>query len=190
MQFTNSNAKFKQTLFITALLSLSPYTFAADMMQPQVPIQQVVVTVPAGTVIPMLDMQFNCGTCEQDNKIKALVEGAYLDQLELEKATVDEVNKTVLNVTHFRSRGKARFFIGALAGVDNITGTVSCNGAEHAISDTAISAINGIESVARNVGKDAYRAVKACVLGVSTPDTTSSPASKPNNPVDVPASDK
>ena len=190
MQFTNSKAKFKQTLLITALLSLSPLTFAADMSQPQVVTPQVIDTVPADTVIPMLDMQFNCGTCEQDNKIKALVEGAYLDQLELEKATIDNVNKTVLNVTHFRSRGKARFFIGALAGADNISGSISCNGVEHPVSDTAISAINGIESVARNVGKDAYKALKACVLSASTSDTTSSPVSKPSTPADVPANDK
>lgn len=171
MQLTNSNTKFKQTLLVTAMLSISPLSFAADMSQPQLPVQQLIETVPAGTVIPMLEMQFNCGSCEQDNKIKELVEGAYLDQADLEKATVDEVNKTVLNVTHFRSRGKARFFIGALAGADNISGSTSCNGVEHPVSDTAISAINGIESVARNVGKDAYKAIKACVLGKSTEST-------------------
>ena len=179
MQLIHRHAKsaqlFKQslgkTIFISTLLSLSPLTFAADMSQPQVPIQPVIDTVSAGTIIPMLEMQFNCGSCEQDNKIKALVEGAYLDQADLEKATVNEVNKTVLNVTHFRSRGKARFFIGALAGADNISGSISCNGVEHPVSDTAISAINGIESVARNVGKDAYKAVKACVLGKSTEST-------------------
>jgi hypothetical protein len=183
MQFT------KSVLLLTTLLSANAMADSMIGSQPTV-IAPVIETVPNGTVIPMLDMHFNCGTCEQDNKIKALVEGAYLDQLELEKATIDDVNKTVLNVTHFRSRGKARFFIGALAGADNITGSISCNGAEHAVIDTAISAINGIESVARNVGKDAYKAVKACVLGVSTPDTTSSHVSKPNNPVDIPASDK
>ena len=172
MQLTNGNTKFKQTLLITALLSLSPLTFAADMSQPQVVTPQVIDTVPADTVIPMLDMQFNCGTCEHDNKIKALVEGAYLDQAELEKASVNDANKTVLNVTHFRSRGKARFFIGALAGADNITGSISCNGVNQPVSDTAISAINGIESVARNVGKDAYKVVKACVLGATQTSIT------------------
>lgn len=174
MQLTNSNTKFKQTLLISALLSLSPVTFAADMMQPQMPIQQVIDTVPAGTVIPMLEMQFNCGTCLQDNKIKALVEGAYLDQADLEKATIDETKTVAYKVSHFRSRGKARFFIGALAGADNISGSISCNGVEHPVSDTAVSAINGIESVARNVGKDAYKAIKTCVL-----DTTAESAQIP-----------
>ena len=55
-----------------------------------------------------------------------------------------------------------------LAGADTITGIVNCNGVDKPISDMAVSAINGIESVARNVGKDAYQAVKTCVLTGST----------------------
>lgn len=172
MQFT------KSVILFTALISANAMADAMIGSQPTVT-APVIETVPAGTVIPMLSLQFDCGSCEPDNKIKALVEGAYLDQVELEKATIDDGNKTVLNVTHFRSRGKARFFIGALAGADNITGTISCNGVEHPVSDTAISAINGIESVARNVGKDAYKVVKTCVLGVSTADTNPAPIIAP-----------
>jgi hypothetical protein len=172
----------KIALLITALLSANAIADTMIGSQPTVK-EPVIEYVPEGTVLPMLDMQFNCGTCKQDNKIKALVEGAYLDQAELEKAAIDDINKTVLNVTHFRSRGKARFFIGALAGADNITGTVSCDGVDNVVRDTAISAINGIESVARNVGKDAYKAIKACVLGVSTDigtaDTKQAPVSTP-----------
>ena len=157
--------KTSSTLF-SALLAMSvTHAFAAELSQPQTSPQVVIDYVPTGTVLPMLDMQFNCGDCEQNAKIKALVEGTYLDQAELEKAKVDDGQKTIYQVSHFRSRGKARFFVGMLAGADNIMGTVSCNGVDKQISDTAISAINGIEAVARNVGKYAYQAVKTCVLG-------------------------
>lgn len=167
----------KIVLLLTALLSANAMADSIIGSQPAVT-APVIDTVPAGTIIPMLEMQFNCGTCEHDNKIKALVEGAFLDQADLEKATVDELNKTMLNVTHFRNRGKARFFIGALAGADNISGSISCNGVAHPVSDTAISAINGIESVARNVGKDAYKAIKACVLG-TTAESAQTPVTAP-----------
>jgi hypothetical protein len=75
MQFT------KSVLLLTTLLSANAMADSMIGSQPTV-IAPVIETVPNGTVIPMLDMHFNCGTCEQDNKIKALVEGAYLDQLD------------------------------------------------------------------------------------------------------------
>lgn len=171
MQFT------KSVFLFTALLSANAMADSMIGSQPTVT-APVIETVPDGTVIPMLNMQFDCGDCQQDNKIKALVEGSYIDQAELEKATIDETKTIAYKVSHFRSRGKARFFIGALAGADNIAGTVSCNGDFHLVSDTAISAVNGIESVARNVGKDAYKAIKACVLG-TTAESAQTPVTAP-----------
>lgn len=168
----------KIVFLITTMLSANAFAEGMIGAQPTVA-APIIEAVPVGTVLPMLELQFNCGTCKQDNKIKALVEGAYLDQAELEKAGVDEANKSVMNVTHFRSRGKARFFIGLLAGTDNITGTVNCNGIDKPVSDTAISAINGIESVARNVGKAAYKVIRECVLGTSTADTKQAPVTTP-----------
>jgi hypothetical protein len=177
--------KFKKTvLLISALFSFN--AFADNLGQPQVPTAPVINFVPAGTVIPMLNMKFDCGDCKVDNKIKALVEGSYLDQLELEKAKADDVNLVTYTVTKYRKRGGARFFLGALAGVDNITGSIECKGEKKEISDTAISAVNGIEAVARNVGKDAYKAMREYVLGsnienknvvdTSTPTETNIPA--------------
>lgn len=150
-------------VFLAAAIT-SLNVLAVDLGQSQISVQPEINHVPEGTIIPMLDMQFNCEDCEQDAKIKALVEGAYLDQAELEKAKVDETQTIIYMVSKYRSRGKARFFVGMLAGAENITGMVNCDGVDKPISDIAISAINGIESVARNVGKDAYQAVKECVL--------------------------
>lgn len=175
----------KIAFLVTAMLSANAFADGMIGSQPTVK-DQVIETVPVGTVLPMLDMQFNCGTCEQNVKIKALVEGSYLDQAELEKATIDEAVKSTLSVTHYRSRGKARFFIGALAGADNITGTVSCNGVDKQVSDTAISAINGIESVARNVGKAAYKAMRECVLGKGIADAKQTPAKALEKVVELP----
>lgn len=153
----------KAILYAMTLLSINAN--ADTLGQPQTPTAPVIEFMPENApAIPMLSMTFNCGECEQNAKIKALVEGAYLDQAELEKAKVDESKTAELTVTKYRSRGKARFFVGALAGADIITGTLDCNGEAKQVSDTAISAINGIESVARNVGKDAYKAVKECAL--------------------------
>ena len=156
----------KTVLLINTLFSLN--AFADNLGQPQVPTMPAINFVPEGTIIPMLNLKFDCVNCVSDNKIKALVEGAYLDQAELEKAKVDDVNVATYTVTKYRKRGGARFFIGALAGADNITGTVECNGVKKEVSDTAISAVNGIEAVARNVGKDAYKAMRNCVLGTGS----------------------
>jgi hypothetical protein len=158
--------KFTKTvLLISALFSFN--AFADNLGQPQVPTASVINYVPDGTVIPMLNMKFDCGDCKVDNKIKALVEGSYLDQLELEKAKADDVNLVTYTVTKYRKRGGARFFLGALAGADIITGTVECHGVKKEISDTAISAVNGIEAVARNVGKEAYQAMRECILSAN-----------------------
>lgn len=178
----------KIVFLVSALLSANAFADGVIGSQPTVA-APVIETMPAGApAIPMLDMKFNCGDCEQNTKIKALVEGSYLDRAELEKASVDETKKAELTVTHYRSRGKARFFIGALAGADNITGTVSCNGIDKQVSDTAISAVNGIESVARNVGKSAYQAMKACVLGTGVGDTKQTPVTATEKAVELPVS--
>lgn len=156
----------KTILLISALFCLN--VNADTLGQPQAPTSPVINFVPEGTVIPMLNMKFDCGTCVSDNKIKALVEDAYLDQAELEKAKIDDINTATYTVSKYRKRGGARFFLGALAGADNITGTIECNGVKKEVSDTAISAVNGIEAVARNVGKDAYKAMRNCVLGTGS----------------------
>lgn len=175
----------KVTLLATFLLSCNAMVDTIMGLQPTVT-APIIEYAPEGTIVPMLDMHFNCGDCEQNAKIKALVEGAYLDQAELEKAKVDDGQKTIYQVNHFRSRGKARFFVGMLAGADNITGTVSCNGVDKEISDTAIHAINGIEAVARNVGKAAYQAIKHCVLNKGMDDTTKTPATTSNEQETLP----
>jgi hypothetical protein len=173
------------TALISALFSLNTFADGVIGSQP-ILAPPVIDFVSTGTTLPMLDMQFNCGACEQNAKIKALVEGSYLDQAELENATINETVKTTLSVTHYHARGKARFFIGALAGADNITGSVNCNGIDVKVSDTAISAINGIESVARTVGKDAYRAMRECVLGKGVAETKQAPATAEEKTSEVP----
>jgi hypothetical protein len=176
-----------KTLFLLTTTLFSFNAMADSMIGSQPTIAPPVIDfVPAGTVLPMLDMKFNCGTCEQNTKIKALVEGSYLDQAELEKATIDEAVKTTFNVTHYRSRGKARFFVGILAGADNIAGTVNCNGVDKQISDTAMSAVNGIESVARNVGVSAYKAMRECVVGKGIADNKQTPAASEEKTSELP----
>jgi hypothetical protein len=151
-------------LLFTTLLSISVCSQAETLGQPQLPVQPEIITVPTGTSIPMLDIIFECSDCKPDPKMKALIYGAYVDQAELEKATIDYKTLSTLKITKFTSRGKARFFLGALAGRDHILGSLECHGRPVEVSDTAISAVNGIESVALNVGKDAYKSVLSCVL--------------------------
>jgi hypothetical protein len=139
----DSNMKLKAIVLLTStLLSLDALADGMIGQQPTIA-APVIDYAPIGTIIPMLDMQFNCGECKPDLKIKALVEGVYLDQAELEKAAVNNAETVKYNVTSFRNRGKARFFIGALAGIDTISGTVACNYVYEQVSDSAISAING-----------------------------------------------
>lgn len=155
------------TLCIATLTTLVSFqVMAADMITANQKVEEVIDYVPVGTVIPMIEVKFNCGDCTADTKIKALIEGAYLDQAEKEHAKVneDDANKIQLTVTHYRSRGKARFFVGMLAGADNIVGNLAYKGTTTEVSDTAVSAVSGIETVARNVGADAYQTLKKSVL--------------------------
>lgn len=149
---------------ILAIALFSHNTHSGDLGKPQVVEQPVIEYVPEGTILPMLEVKFECGECKEDRRIKLLIEGAYLDKADLEKAQIDEIEPTYLKISKYRNRGKARFFVGILAGADNITSTIECNGVTTEISDTAVSAVNGIESVAENVGEDAYKIIKTCVL--------------------------
>jgi hypothetical protein len=160
--------KLSSISIVTIAILFSHNAYTGDLGKPQVVEQPVIEFVPEGTILPMLEVKFDCGDCKQDRKIKLLIEGAYLDKANLEKAQIDELQPTYLNISKYRNRGKARFFVGALAGADNITSTIECNGLATEVSDTAISALNGIESVAENVGEDAYKIIKTCVLGLSS----------------------
>ncbi len=60
----------------------------------------------------------------------------------------------------------ARFWFGALAGSDHIRATVEIGEASFEVEDTARSAINGIDVVARNIGIEAANGV-AMLAGLS-----------------------
>lgn len=153
----------QRKLLITAL-SLMPSLALADSFGAPAtqPAQEAIVIAP-DFPLPPLKLVIDCGDCAVDAKIQALVEGAYLDGADQAKAEIsDTLEAAVLTVKSYRTRGKARYFIGALAGADYLKGTLACGGQEIEIGDTAISAINGIESVAHHVGETAFRKLVEC----------------------------
>lgn len=157
----------KNSIIISAVLASISMPVMAEIMgasQAQ-PVKPTIpdVVLPSGVTMPMLSMSFDCGDCKPDSKIKALVEGTYLDFADKEKVTIDANVTLAYHVDKFRTRGGLRFLVGALAGADKISGNIECNGNNVEVSDIALSAVNGIESVARNVGESAYRAAKQCV---------------------------
>lgn len=165
----------KNAILISAVLAAISMPAIAEVMgasqaQPIKPSIPDVVLPPSATM-PMLSMSFDCGDCKPDSKIKAIVEGTYLDFADKEKVTVDENATLAYHVDKFRTRGGLRFLVGALAGADKISGNIECNGNIVEVSDIALSAVNGIESVARNVGESAYRAAKQCVASKLAAET-------------------
>lgn len=147
------------TLAIIPSLQAMADTFGAPAAQPA---QEEAVVAP-DFPLPTLKLVLDCGDCQMEEKIRALVEGAYLDGADKTQAKIDEnLEPATYTVKSYRTRGKARYFIGALAGADYIKGTLSCEGQEIEVGDTAVSAINGIEAVAHNVGEEAFKKLVEC----------------------------
>lgn len=156
-----------KSILLGAVLAVFSMNTMADVMgaaqaqpvKPQVP----EIMLPDGTKLPTLSVVFDCGDCEPGAKVKALIESAYADQAKEQKVAIDSAVTYTYKVSNYRSRGAARFLVGALSGADKIAGSFDCNGAAVEVSDMAITAFNGIESVAINVGEYAFVAAKKCV---------------------------
>lgn len=157
----------KKSILLGAVLAVFSMNTMADMIgasqaqpvKPQVP----EIMLPEGVKLPALSVVFDCGDCAQSAKIKGLIESAYVDQAKEQNVAIDGAATYTYKVSNYRSRGAARFFVGALSGADKIAGSFDCNGAAVELSDMAITAFNGIESVAINVGESAFVAAKKCV---------------------------
>lgn len=137
----------------------------------------------AAEALPTLDVQYDCGDCQPTEKIKALIAGAYMDAADKQKRQLDEALPPLpLTITSYRSRGKARLLLDILAGADHITGKLQCKDQSYEVSDIAITVINGIESVAENIGRLAYQKVESCYASVPTevPNTAAPITPAPN----------
>lgn len=109
---------------------------------------------------PALKIVFACGECNPNDSVEPLIQGAYLDAAKKAGLSVDETDKVTFTITDYRERSTmARIIGGVLAGSDKIEGKLSWRDTQADVSDTAISTLNGIEAVARNVGEDALRKI-------------------------------
>lgn len=157
----------KKSILLGAVLAVFSMNTMADVMgasqvQP-VKQQEPEVALPDGTKLPALNVIFDCGDCQPGEKIKGLIERAYAKEAKGHKLEIDGAVTYTYKVSNYRSRGAARFLAGALAGADKISGVFECDGKSVEVSDTAISTFSGIESVAENVGEDAFAAAKKCM---------------------------
>lgn len=127
-------------------------------------------TNPAGTLsdagkqtsrsTPSLKVDFKCGECKPRAEIAPAISKGYADAAAASDTKIDSTKTRTLVVTEYRERSDAaRFLVGALAGPDKITASLDTPQGTKGISDSALTGINGIEDVARNVGEEAFKAM-------------------------------
>lgn len=130
------------TTFAFAAAVLSGNTFA-DEAKPKV---------------PMLNVEWACGQCQAGDAVKEALLAGYAEAAKEAGAELDTGSPATLKVDDYSERtGAARMLLGVFAGKDMIRGEVSYQGKSFLVEDSARSTVFGIETVARNVGKDSLK---------------------------------
>lgn len=112
--------------------------------------------------VPQLAVSADCSSCaEFSAALQSKVVAAYDEAAKADGAEVKTDSVAQLKVSDFNKRSGGARFMGVLGGKDWIKGEVVYGNATSEVEDNARSSLFGIETVAENVGKQAYKNLAA-----------------------------
>ncbi len=117
------------------------------------------VSKPLSTLptIPKLNIIWDCGECEHNEKVVPLIQQAYADEAKKNAFAVSETDMAEVAITDIRQRPPAvRVMFGIMAGRDRIGLRIRYLGQEYTVSDTSANAIMGLNHLLESVGKGVY----------------------------------
>ena len=107
--------------------------------------------------VPKLNIVWDCGECEHNDKVPPLIEQAYAAQAHENSFTVSETDVAEVAITDIRQRPPGvRVMFGFMAGKDRISLRIRHNGAELSVSDTSANAVMGLNHLSESVGTQAF----------------------------------
>lgn len=116
----------------------------------------------ARATVPRLNITWDCGDCEHNDKVVPLIEQAYAAEAEKNSLTVSETDVAEAAIVDIRQRPPGvRVMFGVMAGKDRLGLRIRYLGQEYTVSDTSANAIMGLNHLSESVGKRAYAELSA-----------------------------
>lgn len=107
--------------------------------------------------VPRLNITWDCGDCEHNDKVLPLIEQAYTEEAKKHSFTVSQTDVADVSITDIRQRPPGvRVMFGFMAGKDRLGLRIRYSGQEYTVSDTSANAIMGLNYLSASVGKRAY----------------------------------
>ena len=111
-------------------------------------------TLPA---VPKLNITWDCGDCEHNDKVVPLIEQAYAAEAKKNSFAVSETDVAEVAITDIRQRPPGvRVMLGFMAGKDRLGLRIRYLGQEYTVSDTSANAVMGLNHLSESVGKRTY----------------------------------
>lgn len=152
--------------FLFALVATSP-VLAQVVSDPTVASDastSVIVPTPARSLptVPKLNITWDCGDCEHNDKVIPLIEQAYAAEAAKHSFSLSETDIADVAITDIRQRPPGvRVLFGFMAGKDRLGLRIRYLGQEHMVSDTSANAIMGLNHLSESVGKSTYAELSA-----------------------------
>lgn len=107
--------------------------------------------------MPALSIQWGCGQCAHNDKVIALIQQIYTEQARKHGQTVSRKEVAEVTITDFRQRPPAaRALLGGFSGKDRLAISIRYRGKTYAASDSAVTIMNGMNSLCKAVARSAY----------------------------------
>lgn len=148
---------------LLAVVATQP-VWAQVASAPESAAEAVAETSPAGTLptVPKLNITWDCGDCEHNDKVLPLIEQAYAAEATKHSFAVSQTDVAEVAITDIRQRPPGvRVMFGIMAGKDRLGLRIRYGGQEYTVSDTSANAIMGLNYLSESVGKKTYAELAA-----------------------------
>lgn len=116
----------------------------------------------ASRSVPKLNVTWDCGECEHNERVLPLIEQAYAAEAQKNSFVISETDVAEVAITDIRQRPPGvRVMFGVMAGKDRLGLRIRHNGVEYTVSDTSANAIMGLNYLSQSVGKRAFAQLSA-----------------------------
>lgn len=108
-------------------------------------------------VLPKLNITWDCGDCEHNDKVPPLIEQAYIAEAKKHSLAISETEIAEVAITDIRQRPPGvRIMFGIMAGKDRLGVRIRYLDQEHMVSHTSANAIMGLNHLSESVGQKTY----------------------------------
>jgi hypothetical protein len=150
----------KNILYVTFLLAVAAIRPALAQVTPEPTTTadtSAVVSAAELPTVPKLNITWDCGDCEHNDKVVPLIEQAYAAEAKKNSFAVSETDIAEVAITDIRQRPPGvRVMFGFMAGKDRLGLRIRYLGQEHTVSDTSANAVMGLNHLSESVGKRTY----------------------------------